>query len=68
MKEFFEYDGVDREDFEEALEIVGEEKFMAICMLTTSEMLEEHGEDLLEQAEEAKARAKQILKEEEAEA
>jgi len=64
MKEIFEYEGVDREDFEEALKMFGEDKFMAINLLTTAEMIEEHGDDLLEKAEEAREKAKELLEEE----
>jgi len=64
MKEIFEYEGVNREDFEEIVEVLGEDKFMAINLLTSAEIIEEYGEDLLEQAEEAKEKAKKLLEEE----
>lgn len=64
MKEIFDVEGLDMEDFEEALETFGEDKFMAINLLTTAEVIEEHGEDMLEQAEEAKEKAKELLEEE----
>jgi len=64
MKEFFDYEGVDREDFEETLETFGEDKFMAINLLTSAEIIEEHGEDLIEQAEDAREKAKDLLEEE----
>jgi len=64
MKEIFDYEGVNREELQEAMEIVGEEKFTAIFMLATSEMIEEHADELLEQAEEAREKAKELLKEE----
>jgi len=41
MKEIFEYDGVDEQDFDEAIETLGEDKFLAITLLTTAEMVEE---------------------------
>jgi len=64
VKEITEYEGVDREDFEEIVEVLGEDKFMAINLLTSAEIIEEYGEDLLEQAEEAKEKAKKLLEEE----
>jgi len=64
MKEIFEYEGVDREDFGEVIETLGEDKFMAINLLTSAEMIEEHGEDLLDEAEEAREKAKELLEEE----
>jgi len=64
MKEIFEYDGVDEQDFDGAIETLGEDKFLAITLLTTAEMVEEHGDDLLDKAEEAREEAKEMLKEE----
>jgi len=64
MKEIFEYEGVDREDFEEIVEVLGEDNFMAINLLTSAEMIEEKAEELLEEAEEAREKAKELLKEE----
>jgi len=64
MKEIFEYDGVDEQDFDEAIETLGEDKFLAITLLTTAEMVEEHGDDLLDKAEEAREKAKELLEEE----
>jgi len=64
MKEIFEYEGADREDFEEAIETLGEEKFMALSLLSSAKVIEETANDLLDEAEEAKKRAKEMLKEE----
>lgn len=64
MKEIFDYQGIDRDEFQEAVENIGTNRFMALSMLATAEMIEERAEELMKEAEEAREEAKEMLKEE----